>query len=62
MLPKKIIENNLTPTQYRRYMLYVGEGLTQEQIAIIEGVAQPNITKSLKAARKRIKKRVIGYK
>ena len=62
MLPKKIIENNLTPTQYRRYMLYVGEGLTQEQIAIIEGVGQPRVCKSLKSAQKRIKKRLRGDK
>lgn len=45
----------LTSIQRRRIWLYCVEGLTVQQIAQLEGVAHQNVTKSVKAARKKIK-------
>ena len=50
------LKDKLTETQFRRLWLYHIDGKTEEEIAVIEGVAQQQISKSLKAAEKKIKK------
>ena len=48
--------NKLTEVQRRRYLMHVVDGLTTREIAGIEGVNQSKISKSLAAAKKKIKK------
>lgn len=50
------LKDKLTEIQFRRLWLYHIDGKTEEEIAAIEGVAQQQISKSLKAAEKKIKK------
>ena len=52
------ILQHLRPCQKRRYIMYYIDGLTQEQIATIEGVTQQMVAKSIKSAEKKIKKMV----
>ena len=49
------IRQALTRTQFRRFWLHHAEGMSVEQIAVAEGVSHQNISKSLLAARKRLK-------
>ncbi len=53
-------DNCLTPVQRRRLWLYCVEGLTVRQIAQAEGAAHQNVVKSIKAAKKKIKKFLLG--
>ncbi len=50
------LKDKLTDTQFRRMWMYFVDGKTEEEIAAIEGVAQQQISKSIKAAEKKIKK------
>ena len=50
------LKGMLTDVQFRRLWMYKAEGKTEEEIAAIEGVAQQQISKSLRAATKKIKK------
>lgn len=50
------IKSVLTETQFRRLWLYYAEGKTEQQIADIEEIAQQRISKSILAARKKLKK------
>ena len=51
-----LIQGIVTPTQYRRLVLYYGQGFVQQTIAEIEKVGQQRVSKSLHAARRKIKK------
>jgi len=46
----------LTEKQFRRLWLYYVEGKTEQQIADIENISHQNISKSIKAAEKKLKK------
>ena len=50
------LKDKLTDTQFRRLWMYHVDGKTEEEIAEIEGVAQQQISKSILAAEKKIKK------
>ena len=50
------LKDKLTDTQVRRLWMYHVDGKTEEEIAEIEGVAQQQISKSIIAAEKKIKK------
>ena len=50
------LKDKLTDTQFRRLWMYHVDGKTEEKIAEIEGVAQQQISKSIIAAEKKIKK------
>lgn len=50
------LKDKLTDTQFRRLWMYHIDGKTEEEIAEIEGVAQQQISKSIIAAEKKIKK------
>ncbi len=50
------LKDKLTETQFRRLWMYCVEGKTEQQIAEIEGVDQQRISKSIIAAKKKIKK------
>ena len=50
------LKDKLTDTQFRRLWMYHVDGKTEEEIAEIEGVAQQQISKSIIAAEKKIKK------
>lgn len=52
----RIVRHVLTQRQFRRLWLYCVKGLTQQQIGAMEGVGQQRVSKSLKAAEKKIKK------
>ena len=56
----KGLDSCLTPTQRRRLWLYCVEGLTVRQIAQAEGAAHQNVVKSIKTAKKKIKKFLLG--
>ena len=45
----------LTKTQYRRIWLYFVDGMTEQQIAMIEGVGQQRISKSIVSSVNKIK-------
>jgi len=45
----------LTEKQLRRLWLYYVEGKTEQQIADMENISQQNISKSIKAAEKKLK-------
>lgn len=47
---------SLTETQQRRIRLFYFEGLTEVQIADLEGVSKQNVSKSILSARKKLKK------
>ncbi len=44
----------LTETQRRRFWLYHVDGLTENEIALAENVQQQNVSKSIRAARKKL--------
>jgi len=46
----------LTEKQFRRLWLYYVEDKTEQQIADMENISQQNISKSIKIARKKLKK------
>lgn len=46
----------LTEKQFRRIWMYIVDGKTEQQIAAIEGSAQQQISKSIKAAKKKTEK------
>ena len=50
------LKDKLTDIQFRRLWMYHVEGKTEQQIAEIEGVDQQRISKSILAAKKKIKK------
>ena len=50
------VRSHLTEKQYRRLCLYYLEGKTEEEIAVIEGVKQQRISKSLIAGKKFVEK------
>ena len=50
------VKNVLTETQYRRLWLYYVQSMTVEEIAVVEHIAHQNVSKSIRAARKKIKK------
>jgi DNA-directed RNA polymerase specialized sigma subunit len=50
------LKDKLTERQFRRLWMYSVEGKTEMEIAIIEGVGQQLISKSILAAKKKIKK------
>lgn len=50
------IRRLLTKTQFRRLWLYYVEQLNEREIAVIEGVGQQRISKSLIASRKILEK------
>lgn len=45
----------LTETQFRRLWLYYAEGKTEQEIADIEGIAQQNVSKSIRLSIKKLK-------
>ena len=47
------IKSILIERQYRRLWFYYVEGMTEEQTAIVEGIAHQNVSKSILAARKK---------
>ena len=54
------LKDKLTEKQFRRLWMYCVDGKTEQQIAEIEGVDQQRISKSILAAKKKIKK-FFGY-
>ena len=50
------VKDVLTKTQYHRLWLYYVQSMTMEEIAAVENVAHQNISKSIRAAQKKIKK------
>ena len=51
-----LLKDKLTETQFRRLWMYCVENKTEQEIADIEGVDQQRISKSIIAAKKKIKK------
>ena len=49
------IKSVLTETQFRRLWLYYVEGKTEQQIADVEGIAQQNVSKSIRLSIKKLK-------
>lgn len=50
------LKAKITEVQYRRFRMFVVDGLSQRQIAKIEGVSPVAISKSIRAARKAARK------
>ena len=50
------IRKHLTDTQFRRVWMYFVDGMTVDEIGAAEGVSQQNISKSIGAAMKKMKK------
>lgn len=50
------IKDKLTETQFRRLWMYFVDGMTIDEIGEIEGISHQNISKSIGAAMKKIKK------
>ena len=50
------LKDKLTEKQFRRLWMYCVDGKTEQQIAKIEGIDQQRISKSILAAKKKIKK------
>ena len=50
------LDTQLTEVQRRRLWRYVVDGITEERIAEEEGIAQQNISKSIRAAIRKMKK------
>lgn len=50
------IKSVLTEKQFRRLWLYYVEGKTEQQIADVEGIAQQNVSKSIRLSVKKLKK------
>ena len=49
------IKSVLTEKQFRRLWLYYVEGKTEQQIADVEGIAQQNVSKSIRLSVKKLK-------
>jgi len=59
LLGKLLLEgmgNQLTELQRKRLWLYCVSGMTEQEIASSEGIAQQNVSKSIASAKKKIKK------
>ena len=50
------LKDKLTDIQFRRLWMYHVEGKTEEEIAEIEGISHQNVSKSILAAERKIKK------
>lgn len=50
------LKDKLTEIQFRRLWMYEVDGMTEQEIADVEGVDQQRISKSIIAAKKKIKK------
>ncbi len=50
------VKGVLTEKQYRRMWMYYVDSMTVEDISAVERVAHQNISKSIRAARKKLKK------
>lgn len=50
------LKAQLTETQYRRLWMYYVQGMSVEEISAAEGAAHQNVSKSIRAAWKKIKK------
>ena len=50
------LKDKLTETQFRRLWMYYVDGMTIDKIGEIEGVSHQNVSKSISAATKKIKK------
>lgn len=50
------LKDKLTETQFRRLWMYHVDGLTIDEIGEIEGISHQNVSKSIIAAEKKIKK------
>ena len=50
------IKDVLTETQFRRFWMYYADAMTVEEIADMEHIAHQNVSKSIRAAWKKIKK------
>ena len=50
------LKDKLTETQFRRLWMYHVEGLTIDEIGEVEGISHQNVSKSILAAEKKIKK------
>ena len=50
------LKDKLTETQFRRLRMYYVDGLTIDEIGEIEGISHQNVSKSVLAAEKKIKK------
>ena len=50
------IRSQLTETQYRRLSLYYLEGMTEREIAKLEGVGQQRVSRSILAGKRALKK------
>ena len=50
------LKDKLTDTQFRRLWMYHVEGLTIDEIGEIEGISHQNVSKSILAAERKIKK------
>ena len=50
------LKDKLTETQFRRLWMYEVDGLTIDEIGEIEGISHQNVSKSIKAAIKKVKK------
>lgn len=48
------IKDILTVRQYRRLWMYCVEGMTEEEIGAVEGIAHQNVSKSIRGARKKV--------
>lgn len=54
-LMARAMDSCLTGTQRRRLWLYHVDGLTEKEIALAKNVQQQNVSKSIRAARKKVK-------
>lgn len=52
----KKIRDILTETQYRRLYMFYGERMQMTLIALSEGISQPAVSKSIRSARKKLRK------
>lgn len=50
------LKDRLTETQFRRLWMYCVDGKTEQEIAVMENVDQQRVSKSILAAKKKIKK------
>ena len=50
------LKDKLTETQFRRLWMYYVEGMTIDEIGEVEGISYQNVSRSINAAEKKIKK------
>ena len=50
------LKGKLTDVQFRRLWMYYVDGMTIDEIGEIEGISHQNISKSIKAAKKKVRK------